>query len=187
MISRSLGPGWGGAVGIMFYLGTTVASAMYIVGAAEIMTLYLGVGRIWELDEGSGLFSGEYNNYRIIGLLMLTVMCGIVFIGVKYVNMSAVPFLGVVIVSILFMFIGFFTSAVAPNPDTVICMVGDVLVKRPPDGLCHKFIEDMEQFATDLPYDTSLCAGDACNPTWNGISYPINTTCALVDNLGKSL
>lgn len=46
MISRSLGPGWGGAVGIMFYLGTTVASAMYIVGAAEIMTLYIGEGRI---------------------------------------------------------------------------------------------------------------------------------------------
>lgn len=48
MISRSLGPGWGGAVGMMFYLGTTVASAMYIVGAAEIMTLYIDIGRIWE-------------------------------------------------------------------------------------------------------------------------------------------
>ena len=65
MISRSLGPGWGGAVGVMFYLGTTVASAMYIVGAAEIMTLYLGWARIWNLNEGSGFFSGEYNNYRI--------------------------------------------------------------------------------------------------------------------------
>ena len=48
MISRSLGPGWGGAVGMMFYLGTTVASAMYIVGAAEIMTLYIDIGRLWE-------------------------------------------------------------------------------------------------------------------------------------------
>ena len=33
---------------MMFYLGTTVASAMYIVGAAEIMTLYIDIGRIWE-------------------------------------------------------------------------------------------------------------------------------------------
>lgn len=39
MISRALGPEFGGAVGVLFYLGTTVASSMYIIGAIEILVV----------------------------------------------------------------------------------------------------------------------------------------------------
>ena len=35
MISRSLGPEFGGAVGLLFYLGTTVAISMYALGGVE--------------------------------------------------------------------------------------------------------------------------------------------------------
>lgn len=34
---RSLGPEFGGAVGLLFYTGTTLAASMYIVGAVEIV------------------------------------------------------------------------------------------------------------------------------------------------------
>ena len=126
---------------------------------------------------------------------MLTVMCLIVFIGVKYVNMSAVPFLAVVLVSILMMFVGFFTSAAAPNPDTVICMVGDVLVKRPYDGMCNWNIEDIEQFDFDahkkatqfgncladtkckFSADAWMKEADSESKSMNG-TYPYQTYCS---------
>lgn len=53
MISRSLGPEFGGAVGLCFYLGTTFAGAMYILGTIEILLV-----RAWSFSphgaEGSG-------------------------------------------------------------------------------------------------------------------------------------
>ncbi|VDD97620.1 unnamed protein product [Enterobius vermicularis] len=39
MISRNLGPELGGAVGFLFFLGTTVAASMYICGAVEIFVV----------------------------------------------------------------------------------------------------------------------------------------------------
>ena len=41
MISRALGPEFGGAVGVLFYLGTTFASSMYTLGAIEILLVSL--------------------------------------------------------------------------------------------------------------------------------------------------
>uniref|UniRef100_A0A2I2YGP8 Solute carrier family 12 member 5 n=1 Tax=Gorilla gorilla gorilla TaxID=9595 RepID=A0A2I2YGP8_GORGO len=60
MISRSLGPEFGGAVGLCFYLGTTFAGAMYILGTIEILLrraqpLLIGSYASWGQDRGGVL------------------------------------------------------------------------------------------------------------------------------------
>ena len=56
------------------------------------------------------------NNFRVYGTVCLALMATLVFFGVKYVNRLASIFLACVIISILSIFIGVFSTAVSP-PD----------------------------------------------------------------------
>ena len=46
MISRSLGPEFGGAIGLMFTLANAIAVAMYTIGFAEENSAAAGCGAI---------------------------------------------------------------------------------------------------------------------------------------------
>ncbi|XP_052816164.1 solute carrier family 12 member 6-like isoform X2 [Mya arenaria] len=124
MISRALGPEFGGAVGVLFYLGTTVASSMYIIGAIEILVTYMN--RSFSIFGDVGDQSNALNNYRVYGTAVLLLLGVIVFIGVAFVSKFATLSLACVILSIFSIYIGIFVA----NQDNsvVLCYLGDRLL-----------------------------------------------------------
>eukprot|EP01060_Flectonema_neradi_P017221 TRINITY_DN2407_c1_g1_i1.p1 TRINITY_DN2407_c1_g1~~TRINITY_DN2407_c1_g1_i1.p1 ORF type:complete len:1017 (+),score=163.51 TRINITY_DN2407_c1_g1_i1:53-3103(+) len=100
VVSRNLGHEVGGAIGIIFYLGTTIAASMYILGAIEA----LETG--WDL-EGKFTFQTQ-----LFALILCFCLAFIVAVGVKIVNMSAQVFLGIVLLSIFSLVLGCILCAV---------------------------------------------------------------------------
>nr|XP_020469031.1 solute carrier family 12 member 7-like isoform X2 [Monopterus albus] len=134
MISRSLGPEFGGAVGLCFYLGTTFAGSMYILGTIEILLTYIvPTAAMFNESEDSPMS----NNMRVYGTCCLVLMALVVFVGVKYVNKLALVFLACVVLSILATYAGVIKTLIEP-PEFHVCLLGNRSLKNEKFETCLK-------------------------------------------------
>uniref|UniRef100_A0A8C1PP04 Solute carrier family 12 member 2 n=1 Tax=Cyprinus carpio TaxID=7962 RepID=A0A8C1PP04_CYPCA len=100
LISRSLGPEFGGSIGLIFAFANAVAVAMYVVGFAETVV---------ELLNSSGaLMFDVTNDIRIVGTITVILLLGISVAGMEW-EAKAQIFLLVILISAIFnYFIGTF-------------------------------------------------------------------------------
>lgn len=100
LISRSLGPEFGGAIGIVFSFANSVAAAMYVIGFAETLV------SIMEGFNFSLLNLGFINDVRIIGLVTNILLISIALIGMSWESKVQLLLLAILLIAFLNFFIG---------------------------------------------------------------------------------
>ncbi|CEM08836.1 unnamed protein product [Vitrella brassicaformis CCMP3155] len=115
LISRSLGPPIGAAVGLCFYLGNSVGASMYLIGTVEAWEVVQPDSQIFPATEAGR----DLNNVRVTGLICLALCVFAVAVGLKWVARAGTVFLMVVLMVIGFMYLGCFVGPTDLTPTTV--------------------------------------------------------------------
>ncbi|KAL8575172.1 hypothetical protein ACOMHN_042482 [Nucella lapillus] len=103
MISRSLGPEFGGPIGILFALANTVAVAMYVVGFAETLVLQI-------TEPYFGTFTTQTNDIRIFGAATIIILFGISVCGMEWESRAQIILLVVLLAALASFVIGIFLA-----------------------------------------------------------------------------
>ncbi|XP_077050762.1 solute carrier family 12 member 1 [Siphateles boraxobius] len=98
LISRSLGPEFGGSIGLIFAFANAVAVAMYVVGFSETV--------VDILKENNALMMDPMNDIRIIGCITVVLLMSITVAGMEWEAKAQVALLVILLLAIGNVFVG---------------------------------------------------------------------------------
>ncbi len=104
MISRSLGPEFGGAIGLMFTLANSIAVAMYLIGFCEALMDMLEQ----TLPDFEGIVGIRVNDIRLIGSVSLVLILGLAIVGMDWVTRVQMALLFLLLIAQVDFIIGSF-------------------------------------------------------------------------------
>lgn len=107
MISRSLGPEFGGSIGLIFSLANAVACSMYVVGFCESMNDLLK-------SFGEKIIDNSTQDVRIIGCITLLILLAVVVVGMEWEAKAQFGLLVILLLAIVDFVIGTF---IGPKSD----------------------------------------------------------------------
>uniref|UniRef100_A0A5S6QII0 Solute carrier family 12 member 2 n=1 Tax=Trichuris muris TaxID=70415 RepID=A0A5S6QII0_TRIMR len=99
IISRSLGPDFGGSIGIIFAVANAVSAAVYLAGFADTVLEVMKNHNAYIVD-------GGVNDIRIIGWITAVLLLAVVCAGLNFESKAQIVLLIVLIVSLLNYFAG---------------------------------------------------------------------------------
>ncbi|XP_053566269.1 solute carrier family 12 member 9 [Bombina bombina] len=108
MISRALGPEFGGSIGIMFFFANVCGCALYILGLVEAIVDMFGITPEQNLNRGVHVLPSSYWYELLYGTILLLVCLVVCLVGAAiYAKATFIIFL-VVMVVLITVFISFF-------------------------------------------------------------------------------
>uniref|UniRef100_A0A8C9ZX37 Solute carrier family 12 member 2 n=1 Tax=Sander lucioperca TaxID=283035 RepID=A0A8C9ZX37_SANLU len=148
LISRSLGPEFGGSIGLIFAFANAVAVAMYVVGFAETVVELLGSGVV---------MTDEINDIRIIGTITVILLLGISVAGMEWEAKAQIFLLVVLVTAIFNYFIGTFIPVQAKESEGFFGYHGSIMWENMgPDFRGETFFS---VFSIFFPAATGILAG----------------------------
>uniref|UniRef100_A0A8C4H0P1 Solute carrier family 12 member 2 n=1 Tax=Dicentrarchus labrax TaxID=13489 RepID=A0A8C4H0P1_DICLA len=150
LISRSLGPEFGGSIGLIFAFANAVAVAMYVVGFAETV--------VEMLNDVDALMTDELNDIRIVGTLTVILLLGISVAGMEWEAKAQIVLLVILLGAIANYFIGSFMAIESKEPKGFFGYHTAILL----ENLGPDFREEetfFSVFAIFFPAATGILAG----------------------------
>ncbi|GAA6105463.1 solute carrier family 12 member 2 isoform X1 [Tachysurus ichikawai] len=172
LISRSLGPEFGGSIGLIFAFANAVAVAMYVVGFSETVVELLHESNLIMLD--------QINDIRIVGIITVIILLGISVAGMEWEAKAQIFLLVILIIAIFNYFIGTFIPIDSKKTEGFFSYDSGILLENLlPDFRGETFFS---VFAIFFPAATGILAGanisgDLADPQ---MAIPRGTLLAIV-------